>query len=75
VQPDRRAIIGLEPHELPAAVGGGERVAGEGGSHLARGVGAAHVGIAIIDADDPPSQSGLERLAGSFRLGELWHFV
>ena len=45
VQPERRAVLGLEPHELAAAVGGGERVAGQRAGDLAGRVRPAHVRV------------------------------
>jgi hypothetical protein len=73
VQPERRAVLGLEPHELPAAVGAGQGVAGERVRELAGGVGAADVGVAIVDRGDPPAERGLERAAGALRFGQLGH--
>jgi hypothetical protein len=69
VQPERRSVIGLQPHELPPPVRGGETVAGQRIGDLAGRVRTAHVRVAVVDRDDPPSQGGFERLAGSLRLG------
>ena len=73
VQTERGTIIGLQPHELAAPVRGGERVADQRGGDLSRLVGPGHVGVAVIDGDDPPAEDGLERPARSLDFGQLRH--
>ena len=48
----RAAVVGLDPQELPAPVRLGQPPADERRGDLARGVGAADVGVAVVDRDD-----------------------
>ena len=52
VQPQRGAVGGVKPQELPAAASGDEAVTDQGGGDLAWRMRAADVGVAIVDGHD-----------------------
>ena len=68
VQPERGTFHGLQPEELAPAMGAGQLMADQRFGYLAGRVGPAHVGVAVIDARDPPVKDGLEGLARAFGL-------
>ena len=73
VKAKRRAILGIDPEELAAAVDAGEPVSEQTGGDLPRGVGPADVAVAIVDGGDAPAQHRLERLTRALGFGQFGH--
>ena len=73
MQSERRAIAGLEPQELAPPVRGRELVTDERVLDLSRSVGAADVGVVVVDEGNPPAEDPFEGLAGAFGLGQFGH--
>ena len=73
VQPEIRPAVGLGPQELAAPAGVREPAAGQRRRDLPGRVGAADVGIGVVDGDDLAPQRPLDLLAGALGLWEFRH--
>ena len=73
VQPERRAVIGLQPEELSTPVCGDEALAGQRRIELAGLMRPAHVGVVVIDVTHRATDGVLQDEAGTFRFGQLGH--
>ena len=69
VEPERGAVGGVEPEELPPAMSGNEAVPDQGGGDLTWRMRATDVGIAIVDKDDLSVEHRLQCLAGALGFG------
>ncbi len=73
VQPQSRAVLGLEPEKLPPPVGADQLMADQSVGNLSGSVGPADIGVAVINGGDPPAEHLLERLSGALGLGQFGH--
>ena len=70
---DRPAVLRLHPEELAAPVRPREPVPDERRGDLARRVRAAHVGVAVVHADDLASQDAIDLQARALGFRQLGH--
>src|SRR3954452_18837133 len=74
VQAELRPVaVRLRPQELAPPVRGDEPASGQRRGDLARGVGPADIGVAVVDRDDLAIERALDLLPRALCLGELRH--